>query len=146
MKNSVKVRKIIFEILFEIYKKNLNFEESYTNFTKNISISERDKSMIFNVSLNSMRNIYFINDILNKYLKKRTKTKIKILLLSAITQIFILNFKNYAVTNDTVEVAKIKKLNPNLINALLINLIGNIKFFDIKKSIQPEYLIGLIMK
>jgi len=45
MKKSVKIRKIIFEILFEIYQKNINFEESYINFTKNISVNEQDRSL-----------------------------------------------------------------------------------------------------
>ena len=143
MKKSVKIRKIIFEILFEIYQKNINFEESYINFTKNISVNEQDRSLIFNVSLNSMRNYFFVNNLLNQYLKKRTSIKIKILLLTAITQIFYLNFKNYAVTNDTVEIAKIKKLNPGLINALLKNLIYNSNTRNKKKidlSIVPFWL------
>ena len=125
MKKSVKVRKLIFEILFEIYQKSINFEESYNKFTKNISINDQDRSMIINVVLNSMRNNFYISGILNQYLKKRTSLKIKILLLSAVTQIFYLDFKNYAVTNDSVEVAKIKKLNPGLINSLLKNLINS---------------------
>ena len=56
-----------------------------------------------------MRYNLFIKEILKKYLNKKTSNKIKILLVSAITQILYLDFKDYAVTNDTVEVAKIKK-------------------------------------
>ena len=143
MKKSVKIRKIIFEILFEIYQKNVNFEESYNNFTKNISINNRDRAMIYNVVLNSMRNNYYISSILNQFLNKRTSIKIKILLLSAITQILYLDFKNYAVTNDSVQVAKIKKLNPGLINSLLKNLIVNIKIIkknDFNKNMVPYWL------
>ena len=143
MKKSVKIRKIIFEILFEIYQKSINFEESYINFTKNISVNEQDRSLIFNVSLNSMRNYFFVNNLLNQYLKKRTSIKIKILLLTAITQIFYLDFKSYAVTNDTVEIAKIKKLNPGLVNSLLKNLIFNSNTTNKKKidlSIIPFWL------
>jgi len=125
MRKSVKIRKIIFEILFEIYQKSINFEESYNNFTKNILIEEQDRSMIFNVVLNSMRNKFFIECILKQYLKKRTSLKVKFLLLSAITQILYLDFKHYAVTNDSVEVAKIKKLNPGLVNSLLKKVINN---------------------
>ena len=118
MRKSVKIRKIIYEILNDIYKKNLNYEQSFLYFTKNISLSEQERSMIFNVTLNSMRLKFYINNILKKYLKKTTKNKVKILILSAITQIVYLDFKDYAVTNDTVEVAKIKKLNPGLVNSL----------------------------
>ena len=111
MKKSVKIRKIIFEILYEIHQKSMNFEESFSNFTKNISLNEQEKAMVYNIVLNSMRYNFFVHKILNKYLKKRTSFKIKTLLLTAVTQIVFLDFKIYAVTNDTVEVAKIKKLN-----------------------------------
>ena len=127
MKKSVKIRKIIFEILYAIYQKSINFEESLALFSKNISLKELDRSMIQNIVLNSIRYYFFINNTLNIYLKKRTSIKIKILLLSAITQILYLGFKDYAVTNDTVEVAKFKKLNPGLINSLLKNIINERK-------------------
>ena len=123
MKKSVEIRKKIFEILFEIYQKSLNFDESYLNFTKNIFIKDEDRAMILNVVLNSMRYNFFINKILKDYLSKRTSIKIRILLISAICQLLYLNFKDYAVTYDTVEIAKIKKLNPGLINSLLKNII-----------------------
>ena len=90
--------------------------------------------MIYNVVLNSIRNYFFINNILNKFLKKKTTMRIKILLLSAITQILYLDFKDYAVTNDTVEVAKNKKLNPGLINSLLKNLIKG------RKSVNKTHI------
>ena len=137
MKKSVKVRKIIFEILFSIHQKSINFDESFLFFTKNISFSEQERSMIYNVVLNSIRFNFFINNILNKYLKKRTSQKIKILLLSSITQILFLDFKDYGVTNDTVEIAKIKKLNPGLINSLLKNISKDSKIIN-KKEIDES--------
>ena len=130
MKKSVKIRKIIFEILYEIHKKNKNFDESFLNFTKKLSINDQERSMIYNIVLNSIRKNFFIQNILNEYLKKKTSVKVKILLLSAITQILYLDFKEYAVTNETVEVAKIKKLNPGLINSLLKNIIRNKKLIN----------------
>ena len=48
-------------------------------------------------------------------------------------KILFLDFKSYAVTNDTVEVAKIKKLNPILINSLLKNISNEIKIINKKK-------------
>ena len=53
--------------------------------------------------------------------------------MSAITQLLFLDFKNYAVTNDTVEVAKIKKLNPGLINSLLKNISNDNKLINKEK-------------
>ena len=144
MKKSVKIRKIIFEILYEIYKRNNNFEEGYKNKTKSTSLNYQETSMIYNIVLNSMRYNLFIIEILKKYLKKKTSNKVKILLVSAITQILYLDFKDYAVTNDTVEVAKIKKLNPGLINSLLKNLIKNknsINKREIEKQSIPIWFV-----
>ena len=138
MRKSVKVRIIIFNILNEINQKNKNFDDSFLFFTKNPKLTDQDKSMIYNAVLNSIRNNLFIDNILNNFLQKKTSLKIKILLLSAITQILYLDFKDYAVTNDTVEIAKIKNLNPGLINSLLKNIIQNKKSIDKKKFRDPS--------
>jgi len=138
MKKSVKIRIIIFDILNEIHHKNKNFDDSFLNLTQNFTLNDQDKSMIYNVTLNSLRNNLFIQKILNNFLHKKTSLKIRILLLSAITQILYLDFKEYAVTNDTVEVAKIKNLNPGLINSLIKNLIRNKKTIDKKKFMQSS--------
>ena len=147
MRKSVKVRLLIFDILNEIHQKNKNFDDSYFYLTQNLKLDDRDRSMIYNVVLNSIRNNFFINKILNNFLQKKTSLKIRILLLSAITQILYLDFKNYAVTNDTVDVAKIKKLNPGLINSLLKNLIKNKESINKKKfnesSIPPWFIKAL---
>ena len=138
MRKSVKVRVLIFDIINEIYQKNKNFDESFLYLTQNDKLDDRDRSMIYNIVLNSIRNNLFINKILNKFLQKRTSLKIRILLLSAITQILYLDFKDYAVTNDTVDVAKIKKLNPGLINSLLKNIIKNKDLINKKKFDQSS--------
>jgi len=149
MRKSVKVRLIIFDILNEIHHKNKNFDESFLYLTQNLQLINQDRSMIYNVVLNSIRNNLFVNEILNSFLQKKTSLKIKILLLCAITQIIYLDFKDYAVTNDTVEVAKIKKLNPGLINSLLKNIIKNKEQINKKKfnrSYVPLWFIKAIQK
>jgi len=149
MRKSVKIRIIIFDILNEIHQKNKNFDESFLYLTQNLQLINQDKSMIYNVVLNSIRNNLFVNEILNSFLQKKTSLKIKILLLCAITQIIYLDFKDYAVTNDTVEVAKIKKLNPGLINSLLKNIIKNKEQINKKKfnrSSVPLWFIKAIKK
>jgi len=119
MKRSVKIRSIIFKILLEIQKKNLNFDNSYNNFTKDLEISELERSMIYNVCLNSMRYKFYTNKILLKYLRKKSKINEFTLFLSAITQIVYLDFKEYAVVNDSVEIAKLSNIYPGLVNAVL---------------------------
>jgi len=149
MRKSVKIRKIIFEILYNIHNKNLQFEQSLNYNTKSFYLDKKDSSMIYNISLNSMRNIFFINYILKKYLNKKTSLKIRILLISAITQILYLGFKDYAVTNDTVEIAKIKNLNPGLVNSLLKNIIKDRKLIDLKKldyKYIPTWFLEIVQK
>ncbi len=149
MRKSVKVRIIIFDILNEIRQKNKNFDDSFLYLTKNLRLNDQDKSMIFNVVLNSIRNNFFIDNILDNFLKKKTNIKIKILLLGAITQLIYLDFKDYAVTNDTVEIAKIKKLNPGLINSLLKNVVRNRETINKKgfsHSSIPLWFTNLLKK
>ncbi|MDC0453374.1 hypothetical protein OAL95_01300 [Alphaproteobacteria bacterium] len=144
MRKSVKVRVLIFDILNEIRQKNKNFDDSFSYLTENLKLDDRDRSMVYNIVLNSIRNNFFINDILNNFLQKKTSLKIKTLLLSAITQILYLDFKDYAVTNDTVDVAKIKKLNPGLINSLLKNIIKNKDSINKKKFSEPSLPLWFI--
>ena len=71
MRKSVKVRIIIFNILNEIHQKNKNFDDSFFYNTRNLKLNDQDRSMIYNIVLNSIRNYLFINEILNKFLKKK---------------------------------------------------------------------------
>ena len=87
MRKSVKVRILIFDILNEIHQKNKNFDDSFLYLTKKLKLNDQDKSMIYNVVLNSIRSNLFINEILNNFLKKKTILKTRILLIFAITQI-----------------------------------------------------------
>ena len=149
MRKSVKVRIIIFNILNDILQKNKNFDQSFLYLTENLNLNTQERSMIYNIVLNSIRNSLFINDILNNFLQKKTSLKIKFLLLCAITQIIYLDFKDYAVTNDTVEIAKIKKLNPGLINSLLKNVIKNKESINKKKfnqSFVPLWFVKALAK
>ena len=57
--------------------------------------------------------------IIQKYIKKKLKDKEKILFISSITQIVFLDFKEYAVINCSVEIAKKLKIYHGLINATL---------------------------
>ena len=119
MKNGVKIRFIIFEILLEIYKHNSSFENIFNSQCSLNNFSKRDKSLINNVCLNSMRYKFHVDKIIKKYLKKKSKKNQYILLLSAVTQIIFLDFKEYAVVDNSVEIAKKINVYPGLINAVL---------------------------
>ena len=130
-----KVRFDIHNILFSIYKFNITLEN--TSIKKIIDRHKKeDVSFIFNVTLNSMRLHIHSLKILKKYIKKKLRDHEKILLISAITQIIFLNFKEYAVINCTVEISKKLKLYPALINASLKVIAKNKKKL---KEIEVNY-------
>ncbi len=121
-----KVRLDIHNILFSIYKFNNTLEN--TSIKKVIDKHKKeDVSFIFNVTLNSMRLHIHILKILKIYIKKKLRDHEKILLISAITQIVFLDFKEYAVINCSVEISKKLKLYPALINASLKAIARNKK-------------------
>ena len=136
-----KVRFDIHNILFSIYKFNNTLEN--TSIKKIIDKHKKeDVSLIFNVTLNSMRLHIHSLKILKKYIKKKLRDHEKILLISAITQIVFLDFKEYAVINCSVEISKKLKLYPALINASLKAIAKNkkkLKHIKISYSDLPQW-------
>ena len=130
MIKGVKIRFEIHNILFSIYKLNKTLNNS--SIEKNINKQKKeDIPFLYNVTLNSMRLNFHCLKIINKFIKKKLRDQEKILLISAITQIVFLDFKDYAVINCSVEIAKKLKLYPGLINATLKKIAKNKS--DLKK-------------
>ena len=121
-----KVRFDIHNILFSIYKFNLNLTN---NSIKKIIDRQKkeDVAFLYSVTLSSMRYHFHCLKIVDKYIKKKIRDQEKILLISAITQIVFLDFKQYAVINCSVEIAKKLKLYSGLINASLKKIAQNKK-------------------
>jgi len=126
MNRSTKTRYVIFQILVEIFKKNKNFETVFNKLIINQDFSQKDISFINNVCLNTMRRSVHCKLILNKFIKSGLNTNQYILLSSAIVQIVYLRIKPYAVVNETVNIAKIIKIFPGFVNALLKNVLDNL--------------------
>ena len=116
-----KVRLDVHNILYSIYKfnKSLNNKDIQNIINKH---KKEDISFLNNVILNSMRLHFHSLRIIEKYTKKRIKDNEKILLISSVTQIVFLNFKEYAVINCSVEIAKKLKIFHGFINATLKNI------------------------
>ena len=116
-----KIRFEIYNILYAIYKHNktLNYQDLQKRIYRH---KKKDISLLHNVTLNSMRFHLHSSKIIKKYIKKKIRDKEKILLISAITQIVFLDFKQYAVINCSVEIAKKLKIYHGLINATLKNI------------------------
>ncbi len=141
MKKSTQVRVIIFEILIDIYKKNMKFDDLFNLVLKKYKLNELEKSFIFNVCLNTMRYSIHSKKILDRFIKKKLNTRQYILLSSAITQLVFLNVKAYAVINETVEVAKKIKLYPSFINAILKKINDDIKVLKKIKINKEDFPI-----
>ena len=124
MIKGVKIRFEIQNILFSIYKFNKTLNNSSVKNQINKQKKE-DISFLYNVILNSMRLHLHCLKIINIFIKKKLRDQERILLISAITQIVFLDFKEYAVINCSVEIAKKLKLYPGLINASLKNIAKN---------------------
>ena len=133
-----KVRLDVHNILYSIYKFNRTLNNPKILKIINKSKTE-DIPFINNVTLNSMRLQFHTLKIIQKYIKKKLRINEKILLISAITQIVYLGFKEYAVINCTVEIAKRLKIYHGLINSVLKRISAdknklkktNIKFDDL---------------
>ena len=130
MIKGVKIRFEIHNILFSIYKfnKTLNNNSIKTKINKQ---KKEDIAFLYNVTLNSMRLHLHCLKIIDKFIKKKLRDQEKILLISAITQIVFLDFKEYAVINCSVEIAKKLKVYPGLINATLKKVAKN--KYDLKQ-------------
>ena len=110
-----KIRLDIHNILYSIYRFNNNLEiKKIVNRNK-----KEDIALLNNVTLNSMRFQFHVSKIIKIYVKKKLRVHEQILLISAITQIVYLDFKDYAVINCSVEIAKKLKIYHGLINASL---------------------------
>ena len=140
-----KIRFDIHNILFSIYKFNKTLNNS--SIKKIIDKQKKeDLSLLFNVTLNSMRLQFHSLKIINKNIKKELRDHERILLISAITQIVLEVFKEYAVINCSVEIAKKLKLYPGLINASLKKIARNktelkktkIQFKDLPEWFQKK--------
>ena len=127
-----KIRLDIHNILYSVYRfnKTLNNLEIKKIINKN---TKEDVALLNNVTLNSMRFQFHVSKIIKKYIKKKLRLHEQILLISAITQIVFLNFKDYAVINCSVEIAKKLKIYHGLINASLKKISKNKK--ELKKII-----------
>ncbi len=136
-----KIRFDIHNILYSIYKLNKTLNSS--SIKKIIDKHDKkDISFLNNVTLNSMRFHLHSSRIIGKYIKKKIRDKEKILLISAITQIVFLGFKDYAVVNCSVEIAKKLNLHHGLINAVLKSISKNkedLKKINIQFDELPEW-------
>ncbi len=135
MNKGVNLRFAIHNILYEIYSKNTKLDSKYIK-KKISSFDKQDRAFIINVCLNTMRYSLHVKKIKKKFIKKKSKINEEILFLSSITQIVFLNFKDYAVVNSTVEIAKKLNIYHGFVNATLKKIS---KQKDVLKDIKIDF-------
>ena len=145
MKKGILSRLIINEILISLKRELTTFDYIFEKIIKKQNLSFSDKKLIQNVVFCCMRNFLSINKIIKLYVKKiNYNSNDYFLILSSIAQIVYLNFKDYAVVNSTVEIAKMKAgANPKFINGLLRNIIRNKNNIKIQVSFDdfPRWFV-----
>ena len=144
MQKGIKTRSIIHNILKLIKSSYVDFDTALYNETKDENLVISDIKLIQNVVLNSLRYHLHVNKIIKKLTQKvKNNSNEYFLLLSAITQIVFLDFKDYAVVNSTVELTKINrhKSSSSFINAVLRNVIKNKNLFK-----KTEITFNLLAK
>ncbi len=124
MNKGIKLRQKIHNILYDIHVNNNTIDNSYIKF-KVYNLETRDKAFINNVCLNTMRYFFHTKKIISMYVKKKANLNERFILHSGITQILYLDFKDYAVVNSSVELAKKMNIFHGFINAVLKKIISN---------------------
>ena len=125
MQKGVQTRRSVHIILCALKNNSDVFEEILNKHIIKYKYSSRDINLIQAVVLESIRYNNQVKTIITKYSKKKINEDSYILLLSAITQLLYLNFKEYAVVNSSVELAKDLKTSSGFINAILNKIIQN---------------------
>lgn len=133
-KNNIKldIVNLLDDILYE--KKYSNIQLNYY-FTKN-KYSKKEKLFITNVINIVIKNLIYIDYLIEKCTKNIKKRKMKQLLRISVAQLFFMNSDNSGVVFEAGEIAKI--INPHqvgFINATLQNILKNKENFD--KEILP---------
>ncbi|MDC0057053.1 RsmD family RNA methyltransferase [Alphaproteobacteria bacterium] len=138
MQKGIITRLVSHKILYNLKIKNANFDEIFNFYITKYSLSLRDRKLVNNIVLNSMRYNTLIDKIITRYVKKKINIDQYLLILSATTQMVFLNFKSYAVIHSTVELSKKNsfKIFPGFINAVLKNILND---KDKIKNTQSQY-------
>ncbi len=137
----VELRLTIHNILFDI---NVNRKTLNSKSIKNIieNYNENDLAFINNICLNSMRYYFHCMKIIKSYTKKTPKIHEKLLLISSITQLIFLDFKDYAVVDTSVTLAKKLNIYHGFINAILRKIIDDkikLKKIEVNFNDFPEW-------
>jgi 16S rRNA (cytosine967-C5)-methyltransferase len=146
MSKGIQTRLSIHFILKALKNNTSNYDEILKKEINKNKYSTRDTNLIQAVVLDSLRYNNHIKIMIDKYAKGKVNEDSYLLLLSSITQLIYLDFKDYAVINSTVELSKNTRIKtyPGFINALLKKIINDkerLKTTSININCLPKWFV-----
>ena len=151
MQKGLQTRLSVYLILKSLINEKSTYDKLFKKEIEKNNYSTRDKNFIQSVVLSSLRHNIQVKKIINKFANKKINEDTYILLLSAITQLVFLNFKNYAVVNSSVELSKKNKIKTysGFVNGILKNILKeneSLKKTKIKLNDLPKWFINKVTK
>ena len=151
MQKGLQTRLSVYLILKSLINNKSTYDKLFKSEIEKNKYSARDINFIQSVVLSSLRHNMQVKKIIDKFANKKINEDTYILLLSAITQLVFLNFKNYAVVNSSVELSKKNKIKTysGFINGILKNIIKekeSLKKTKIILNDLPKWFVNKITK
>ena len=151
MQKGLQTRLSVYLILKSLINNKSTYDKLFKSEIEKNKYSARDINFIQSVVLSSLRHNMQVKKIIDKFANKKINEDTYILLLSAITQLVFLNFKNYAVVNSSVELSKKNKIKTysGFVNGILKNIIKekeDLKKTKIELNDLPKWFINKITK
>ncbi len=150
-------RKLALEAIEKITNKKAFSNIVVNEFLNKFELSEEDKSLFTNLVYGTIQNMITIDFYLEPYImRKKPKSWVKNLLYLSIYQIVYLDIPEYAIVNESVDIANIKdKAIGSFVNAVLRNFLrhplrsldgyDDIQQLSIKYS-HPMWLVAYLLK
>lgn len=150
-------RKLALEAIEKITNKKAFSNIVVNEFLNKFELSEEDKSLFTNLVYGTIQNMMTIDFYLEPYIiRKKPKSWVKNLLYLSIYQIVYLDIPEYAIVNESVDIANIKdKAIGSFVNAVLRNFLrhplrsldgyDDIQQLSIKYS-HPMWLVAYLLK
>ena len=151
MQKGLQTRLSVYLILKSLINNKSTYDKLFKSEIEKNKYSARDINFIQSVVLSSLRHNMQVKKIIDKFANKKINEDTYILLLSAITQLVFLNFKNYAVVNSSVELSKKNQIKTysGFVNGILKNIIKekeDLKKTKIELNDLPKWFINKITK
>ena len=151
MQKGLQTRLSVYLILKSLINNKSTYDKLLKKEIEKNKYSARDINFIQSVVLSSLRHNMQIKKIIDKYANKKINEDTYVLLLSSITQLVFLNFKDYAVVNSSVELSKKNKIKTysGFINGILKNIIKekeSLKKTKIRLNDLPKWFVNKITK